>query len=212
MKLSEIVKQLNWRSAIKSFDPDKKLSETELDQLLEVLRLSPSSYGLQPWKFVVVKDMEIRKKLQAAAHNQSQVVDASDFIVLCFKTFLGQSDVDRYISTMAEVRGVKEEDLEGFKKLLYGFISNKTSAETAIWSTNQTYIALGNLLTACAVAEIDACPMEGFDANKFNDILNLKDTGFSASVACAIGYRNSSDSGSQRKKVRFPKEEVVIKK
>ncbi|MCX6780379.1 MAG: NAD(P)H-dependent oxidoreductase [Candidatus Magasanikbacteria bacterium] len=212
MELSNIIEQLNWRAAVKLFDPEKKISETEVEQLLEVLRLSPSSFGLQPWKFIVVKDVETRKKLQAASYNQTQVIDASHFIVLCSKTSLNQEDVDHYIETVASVRGIIKEDLSGMEKSLSGFISHKSPDEFAVWSTKQVYIALGNLLSACAMAGIDACPMEGFEVSKYNEILELTSLGLTANVVCAIGYRSESDRGGSNKKVRFPKEEVVIVK
>ena len=212
MELSNVISQLNWRAATKSFDPDKKITAGDLEQLLEVLRLTPSSYGLQPWKFVIVKDLETRKKLKTASYDQPQVVEASDFIVFCAKTSLAQSDVDYYIKTTAEVRGISEEVLEDFKKLLSGFVSNKNTSDLVVWGAKQTYVALGNLLTACALVNIDACPMEGFDLVQYNEILGLKDLGLTATVACAIGYRGPNDKSAETKKVRFPKEEVVIEK
>ncbi len=212
MELSNIIEQLNWRTAVKLFDPDKKVSETEVEQLLEVLRLSPSSYGLQPWKFVVVKDLETRKKLKEASHNQAQVLDASHFIVLCSKTSLTQADVDHYVQTVAKIRDVKVEDLAGMEKSLLGFIGKKSPEEFAMWTAKQVYIALGNLLSACAMAGIDSCPMEGFEVSKYNEILGLHDLDLTANVACAIGYRSEGEIIGKKKKVRFSKEEVEIEK
>lgn len=210
MELSNVIEQLNWRTAVKLFDTEKKVSETEVGQLLEVLRLSPSSYGLQPWKFIVVKDVEIRKKLQTVSYNQAQVVDASHFVVLCSKTSLDQTGVDHYVETVATIRGIKKEDLVALEKTLSGFVAHKSADEFALWSAKQVYIALGNLLTACAMAGIDACPMEGFEVSRYNEILGLSDLGLTANVVCAIGYRSESVDG--RKKVRFSKDEVVIEK
>ena len=213
MNLQTVIDQLNWREAIKSFDPEKKVSDNDFEQLLEVARLTASSYGLQPWKFVVIKNEDTRKQLQAAAYNQSQVGQASHFVVLCAKAKMSEVDVDHYLAMMAETRGIKVEDLAQFKNNLMNLISNKNEVDLQTWSAKQVYIVLGNLLTACAIAGIDACPMEGFDPGKYSEILGLEKLGLIATVACAIGYR-SDDGGSadSRKKVRFSRNDVVIEK
>jgi nitroreductase len=210
MELNFVINQLNWRLATKTFDPDKKISDNDLDALLEALRLTPSSYGLQPWKFVVINDLELRKKLQAASYGQKQVKDASHLIVLCAKTSLGQNDVENYIETAARVRGLKLEDLSGFKKILSEFIGSKSKEELQIWAIKQVYIALGNLLTTCAMIKIDSCPMEGFDARAYDQILGLDKLGVTAVLICPVGYRLENAPEIKNKKVRFSRDELII--
>ena len=210
MELNSVINQLNWRMAIKSFDPDKKISDIDFDLLLEVLRLTPSSYGLQPWKFVVVKNPEVRKELQTASYGQKQVVEASHLIVLCAKTFLDQADIDHYIQTTAQVRGLKLEVLDGFKGTLSSFVGNKNQEALQDWAAKQVYIALGNLLTTCAVINLDTCPMEGFDVTAYNRILGLEKMGLTVAVVCPVGYRLEHAPEINDKKVRFSREELVI--
>lgn len=210
MELSSIISQLNWRLATKNFDPNKKISDNDFDMLIEVLRLTASSYGLQPWKFVVVKNPEIREKLLAASYGQSQITDASHLIVLCAKTYLSETDINEYLERTAEVRGLNLENLDGFKGMLNSFVGGKSSEMLQAWATKQTYIALGNLLTSCAMAEIDSCPMEGYDQGSYNQILELDKLGLTAAVVCPVGYRKEDAPESKEKKVRFSKEDLVI--
>jgi len=212
MNLEQFIECLNWRSAIKSFNASKKVSEQDVENLLEVLRLSPSSLGVQPWKFMLVQDEKVRLDLRKAAHDQSQVTDSSCIFVLCSFTDISMNDVDRHVLNMSNLRGVELSSLDKYRDNLKNFVESRTKEELAIWSKKQVYIALGNLLTACAVVGIDTCPMEGFDAAEFDRILGLKEQGLSATVACAIGYRSENDRISKLKKVRFNKDEVVLKK
>lgn len=211
MELNSIIAQLNWRMATKSFDPAKKISDSDLELLTEALRLTPSSFGLQPWKFVVVENPELKAKLQVASYGQKQIIEASHLLVLCAKTTLGQADVDAYIQNVAEVRGLNLEVLDGFKKMMSGFVAGKDKDALLSWATKQVYIALGNLLTTCAMASIDTCPMEGFDPAAYNEILGLEKFGVTAIVVCPVGYRLTDAPEANDKKVRFPKEELVIK-
>ncbi len=211
MNLNSVIAQLNWRLAIKFFDPNKKVSDSDLTLLVEALRLTPSSYGLQPWKFVIVKNPEIREKLTAASYGQKQVRDASHLIVFCAKTNLNQMDVDHYIQSTADTRGLNLEVLAGFKGILSDFINKKSKENLQIWAMKQVYIALGNLLTTCAMVDIDACPMEGFDVAVYNQILGLEKMEVTAVVVCPIGYRLEDAPEIKDKKIRFPKEELVIK-
>ncbi len=210
MNIQEVKEQMGWRAATKSFDPEKKVSDSDFADLMEVVRLTPSSYGLQPWKFVVVKDVETRKKLQAAAYNQAQVGEASHLLVLCTQKEVTLADVGRYMESIMKVRGNSAQELEGFKGMLSGFVTGKNPEQLKLWAQKQVYIALGNVLTACAVAGIDSCPMEGFDAAQFNEILGLEKLGLEATLVCAIGYRSANDYMSKIAKVRYPKEEVIM--
>lgn len=203
------MKALSWRYATQKFDTTKNLSPEQLDGLLEAARLAPSSFGLQPWKMVVVKDPELRQQLRAAAWNQPQITEASDLVVFCNKTGVDTALIDGYLQAIAEVRGQSLEDLANFKKTLVGFKDGLTPEKAQIWCQKQAYIALGFLLTAAAVAQIDACPMEGFDHAAFTKLLGVDADGFEATVVCALGFRSADDKVAERKKVRLPFEKVV---
>jgi len=210
MELSSVIEQLNWRMATKNFDPDRKILESDFELLLEALRLTASSYGLQPWKFVVVKNPEVRAKLLPASYGQKQVVDASHLVVLCAKKSLGQVDVNEYILQIAKTRGLKPEELDSFKDLLNTFIGSKDQTALKIWAVKQVYIALGNLLTTCAITKIDACPMEGFDTSSYDQILGLEKLGLTSVVACPLGYRLENAPEIKNKKVRFDTNQLVV--
>ncbi|MEK7545332.1 MAG: NAD(P)H-dependent oxidoreductase [Patescibacteria group bacterium] len=205
-----LLDQLNWRYATKIFDTQKKIPQDQLDQLLETLRLSPSSYGLQPWKFVLVKNPEIRAKLREAAWGQAQVTDASHFLVFCSMTNVSSETVEHYAKEIAETRGTPLVELEGFKNMMLDFVKGKTPEFLSTWAGKQVYITLGTLLTSAAVMQIDACPMEGFDNAKFDEILGLKEKNLHAEVVCALGYRSPEDKYASAKKVRESKAEKFI--
>jgi len=204
-----IIKQLNWRYATKKFDPAKKISPVDLATLEQAMILSSSSFGLQPWKFVVVSDPAIRLKLRAAAFNQAQITDASQLVVFCFRKTMTPDDVQQYIDRIAEVRNVPAEKLEEFKQMMVGFVKSKAPADMDTWSARQVYIALGFLLTTAAMLGIDACPMEGFDPAKFNEILDLPKAGYSSVALCAIGYRAEDDHAAKLTKVRHTAGKVI---
>jgi len=160
MNSTELLTALNWRYATKTFDKEKKLDATQLDTLLESLRLSPSSFGLQGRGFVVVENPELRQQLLPYARNQTQVVDASHLIVLCRRTDVDTDFVNRYFEDIAHTRNMDISALDGYKNMILGFIEGKSQDDLAIWLSKQTYIAQGFLLSACAMLGIDACPME----------------------------------------------------
>jgi nitroreductase len=210
--MTNIISSLNWRYATKIFNSSKKISEPDLNELLEVLRLSPSSFGLQPWKFVVVTDPEIRHQLKQASFGQSQVTDASHFIVFTAPTSLTATFIDHFIATTAKIRQVDISSLSGFKSMLVGFVSSKSSEQIGEWVNHQIYIALGFLLYASAQKQIDATPMEGFNPSEYDRILDFKGQGLRSVVACALGYRSEDDKYSALAKVRYQKEEIVLSK
>ena len=207
---TDVINALNWRYAAKKFDTKKKVSKEDLNEIMEAVRLSPSSYGLQPWKFVVVTDPKLREKLKEASYGQPKVTDASHFIVLCARTDVDERLVGEFISSVAATRGVSRESLKDFEAMLLGFSKKLSREEAVAWAKKQVYIALGVLLEACALKRIDAGPMEGFDPVKFDEILGLKEKNLTSAVACAIGYRDKSDEYIKLKKVRFSKEDVFI--
>lgn len=206
--MNHITDALQWRYATKQFDTTKQLDQAQLDVLLHALQLSPSSYGLQPWKFIVVTNPDIRSKLRAAAWDQPQVTDASHLIVFAAKTNITESTVDEYITSIAETRNIAIEELESFSTAIKASIQGKTAAQRTEWAARQAYIALGVLLTAAADARIDAAPMEGFDPAQFNTILGLTDKDLTAVVIAGLGFRSEADPAASMKKARFAKDRV----
>lgn len=207
----QLINQLNWRYATKHFDAARKIAPQDWVALEEALLLTPSSYGLQPWNFVVVKDPTVREKLVAASWGQRQVADASHLVVFAVKNDLNENDVEKYIERIAEVRSVPRQSLDGFRDMMIGaIIKGLDASQRKAWATRQAYVALGNFLNSAALLGIDACPMEGIEPETYNQILGLNRQGLSAVVAAAAGYRRADDSYASLKKVRFAKEQVLI--
>lgn len=208
-KGEKIIEQLNWRYAVKQFDPTKKVSEADWATLEQALVLAPSSYGLQPYKFIVVTDQELKEKLKPAAYGQSQITDSSHLVVVAYKKSLSEKDVEKFVDLIIETRGTPREMLADYEGAMKN--SAKTATENGYietWNSRQAYIALGFLLETAAILGIDACPMEGFDSAQFNEILGLED--YSAVALCAIGYRDGeNDWLAPLPKVRFPKEQLI---
>lgn len=209
--MKSIKESLEWRYATQKFDTTKKLTDEEINELLDCARLSPSWYGLQPWKFIIVEDQETRVKLREAAYNQPKVTEASHLIVFAHKTTLDEAYVDSYIQSSASAEGVNPGDLKPLKDAIMNFVG-MISGNVSVWASNQTHIAFGFLLESAALLGIDAGPMGGFNADKFDEILGLKEMGLHTAVICAVGHRLDSDPASLRKKSRFSLDEVVIRK
>ncbi|RMF25425.1 MAG: NAD(P)H-dependent oxidoreductase [Cyanobacteria bacterium J083] len=206
----KVLKQLNWRYAVKKFAANKKIPP-EIWQVLEAsLVLSPSSFGLQPWKFFIVRNPEIRAKLVEYSWGQRQVVDASHLVVFTIKKDIDAAYINHYVDRMSEVQGVPREDLQKFATLVQGFVNNLTEPQAkANWAMRQTYIALGFFMTCAAMLEVDTCPIEGFVPEKYDEVLNLLAQGYQSAVVCAAGYRAEDDPYASKPKVRFPPAEVV---
>ncbi|MBV8127497.1 MAG: NAD(P)H-dependent oxidoreductase [Planctomycetaceae bacterium] len=204
-----VLRQLHWRYATKKFDPTRKIAAEDWRSLEQALVRSPSSFGLQPWKFFVVTDPDLKATLKTASWNQSQITDASHLVVFAIKKNLGAADVDRYLARIAEVRSVPLESLDGFKKMLLGSLSRPVE-EVNAWATRQLYIALGFFLSAAAMLGIDACPMEGFQPEQYDAILGLTEMGYGATVLATAGYRADDDPYVKLPKVRFKPEDVVV--
>jgi nitroreductase len=202
--------RLRWRYATKKFDPARKVPADVWAALEQALVLAPSSTGLQPWKFVVVTDPEVRKRLHPAAYNQAQILDASHLVVFCGKNPPTIADADRHVARTAEVRGVPLESLAAFRKMVVG-VADKPAADAAAWAARQAYIALGVFLTTAAMIGVDACPMEGFDPPRFDEILGLKAHGVQSLALAAAGYRSPDDKYAAAAKVRLPVDEVVVR-
>ncbi len=208
----QLISQLNWRYATKQFDPQRKISAENWATLEEALVLTPSSCGLQPWKFIVVTDPAVRSKLVEASWGQRQIVDASHLVVFAIKKNLAEKDIEEHLSRICAVRGVPREALAGFRDMMMGAIIKGREAEARrSWASNQIYIALGNFLTSAAVLGIDACPMEGIEPPKYDEILGLDKLGLTAVVVATAGYRAAGDNYAKLKKVRFPKEQVIVR-
>jgi len=205
-----ILGQLRWRYATKKFDPTRKISSADWRTLENALVLSPSSYGLQPYRFFVIDDPAIREKLSVAARRQRQPLDASHYVVFAARLTITEDDVARFIERAAEVRGVTLESLQQYRDIIVGdLVKGPRGAWANHWAARQAYIALGNFLNTAAMLGIDACPMEGFVPSQFDEILDLNPKGYGAVVAAAAGYRSPEDSYASQAKVRFPHSELI---
>ena len=207
----QLTTQLKWRYATKQFDPTRRISPQDWEALSDAIVLTASSCGLQPWKFVVVTDNAMREKLLPATWGQRQVMDCSHFVIFASKANVAMKDLDELVDCIMEVRGVTRESLTGYRDMMIGaLIKGLDDAGRKNWAAHQAYIALGNLLTSAALMGIDACPMEGFEPPKYDEILGLTKLGLTATVCCALGYRAASDKYASIKKVRFKKQDLLI--
>ncbi|WP_298765864.1 NAD(P)H-dependent oxidoreductase [uncultured Polaribacter sp.] len=205
-----IIESLNWRYAVKKFDDKKELSATQINTLKEAFNLTATSYGLQPLKLVVVKNKEIQEKLLPNSWNQQQIVQASHILVICVKDNYTTQEVDDYFNLTQQLRNTTDEIIKPFKTFLTEEIAKKTQEELFLWNKNQAYIALGNLMTVCATEQIDACPMEGFSPEKYDEILGLKNHNLKSVLVMPVGFRAADDYMKDLKKVRKPLTETVI--
>jgi nitroreductase len=207
----QLLTQLNWRYATKQFDPARKISAPDWAALEESLVLTASSFGLQPWQFVVVTDPATREKLVPVSWGQRQVADASHLVVFARKKNFSEADIAAYIQRIVAVRGVPVESLAGYNNMMVGSLfKGREAAAREIWAINQIYIALGNFLTSAALLGIDTCPMEGLDPAKYDEILGLDAHGLATVVVGVAGYRAAGDKYASLKKVRFEKADVIV--
>lgn len=203
---------LHWRYATKRYDTTKKLTDDQRELIKEALRLSPSSFGLQPWKFVHVTDPELRKRLREAAWDQPQVTEASDFFVICSSLDVDDTAIDHFVEVTAKTRNVSTESLAGFRKMMTGSMNGRTPEQRREWASRQAYIALGVAIAIAAENGIDTSPMEGFDPKKFDEILELDKEGVRSCAMFAVGFRSPDDAYQHAAKVRFDQQEVFIEK
>ncbi|NBX92842.1 MAG: NAD(P)H-dependent oxidoreductase [Proteobacteria bacterium] len=207
---NQLIEQLKWRYAVKKFDNQKKISSQDWKALEESLILTPSSYGLQPWKFVVVQEPKVRKLLTPHSWNQTQVEDCSHFVVFAARTSVNDAYLDFYFDEISRIRGVAKESTAGYRKMIASDLQQgPRSKNIAEWAVRQSYIALGNLMTCAALLKIDTCPMEGISPPQYDEILGLNKTDYRTAVACAVGYRSSEDKYALAKKVRFEPEKLI---
>jgi nitroreductase len=207
---ARLLRALQWRYATKTFDSNRKIPAATWATLQEALVLSASSFGLQPYQFIVVKDPATRARLMPHAWKQRQVVEASHFVVFAARTDMTEAQIDRLLARMVEVRGGSRESLAGYRQLMTGsLLGDKADFRLPQWAARQAYIALGNLLTCAAMLGVDTCPIEGFAPAEFDKILRLTAQGYTAAVCCALGYRSADDKYATMPKVRLPKAELV---
>jgi nitroreductase len=207
---SEIIDKLQWRYATKKFNPSKILSEEKLEILKEAFNLTATSYGLQPIKLLVVSDPSLKEQLVPISMDQQQVKDASHVLIFCTETAVTSQYIKGHFNKVEEIRDTPREILNPFESSLLESFSQKKPEDIELWMTKQAYLAMGNLLTVCALEDIDACPMEGFEPDKYDELLELKDKGLRSVLVMPVGYRAKDDMFADLKKVRRGVEEVVI--
>ena len=208
--MSEIIEKLQWRYATKKFDSNKKLSVEQVNTIKEAFNLTATSYGLQPLKMLVIGDQDIKEALVSASMNQPQVKDASHLLVFCIESTISSEYIKAHFNRVEATRNTDRKILDDYEDFLIDSFSKKDQSEIRGWMTKQAYLAMGNLLTVCAVEGIDACPMEGFEPEKYDDLLQLKDKGLQSVLAMPIGFRAGDDMFAGMKKVRRGVSEVVI--
>ncbi|MGE5364807.1 MAG: NAD(P)H-dependent oxidoreductase [Bacteroidota bacterium] len=206
----QLLEALNWRYAVKRMN-GKRVPDEKVDRILDAARLSPSSMGLQPYSIIIIDDADFRKQLQPAAYNQPQITEGSHVLVFAAWDDVTAQHVDDYINNIAETRGVSPESLEAFRNSLMNIVNGRTPAEKSEWAARQAYIALGTAITAAAMEQVDATPMEGFNPEELDRILGLKSMGLKSAAILVLGYRDAdNDFLANAKKVRRPKDEFIL--
>ena len=205
---NKIIEDLNWRYATKKFNPEMKISTGDFDTICESLRLVPSSYGLQPVKYIVVNDKSMREKLLPLAYNQPQITDASHLIVICSYRNISPNMVGEHLSLMSETRNIPLEDLSKFGENMDASFAKLSAEELCEWTAKQAYISLGHIMHTCANLRIDATPMEGFNKKSFDEALDLTSKNLQSVLLLAVGYRSSEDNLARLAKVRKSTEDL----
>jgi nitroreductase len=201
---------LRWRYAVKRFDATRTIPPATWKAIETSMLLTPSSFGLQPWKFIVVESEGVKSQLPAISWGQTQPKDCSHFVVFASLRSVDATYVDRFLQDVATTRSVSHESLAGYRKVVLGFIE-ATQGRHDVWSAHQAYIALGQLMATAAHLGVDACPMEGIEPAKYDAVLGLSDTPYATRVACALGYRHAEDGYAHNQKVRFNSEELIVR-
>ncbi len=206
--MSKTIENLNWRYATKKYNANKKVSDADLKTIKEAVKLSASSYGLQPYKVLVITDPEVREQLKPVSWGQSQITEASHLFVFCSYTNVTNEDIDAFINMTARGRGLEIETLSGYGDFMKSKLTALSPEAASVWTAKQCYIALGNLLSVCGELKIDATPMEGFEAEGYDKVLGLSDKNLQAVVVAAVGYRSEEDATQNYKKIRKPDNEL----
>jgi nitroreductase len=204
----ELIKSLNARYSVKLFDKTKKIPTEIWNSMEEALLLTPSSFGMEPWKFYIITNDDVKSKLRPFSWNQSQIEDCSHLVVFACRKQIDASYINSVISRIAAVRNVPLSSLDGYKNMMLESMSKNKDHEK--YSSNQTFIALGNILTVASLLNVDACPIGGFEPEKYNEILQIP-SDYTSCVVCAFGYKSSEDKYAQVKKVRMTKDDIIIK-
>lgn len=206
----DIISSLQWRYATKKFDINQKLPKEKLEILKQAFNLTATSFGMQTIKMIIVEDNEVRKQLVMHAYNQQQVWEASHLLILCINEDIDDSDIDTHFDNIANIRQTPETILSPYRNDLKAMMQSMTKEQRQEWSIKQIYIVLGTLMTVCAVEGIDSCPMEGFDAERFDDILKLKDKNLKSVLLLPVGYRDENDMFADFKKVRKQIKDTIL--
>ncbi len=204
------IDSLQWRYAVKKFDENKTLSTNQINTLKETFNLTATSYGLQPVKMLVIQNKKLQQKLVEHSWNQAQITQASHLLVLCIPKVFKEDAANDYFDLIKKVRNTPDEVLNPFRDFLTADVSKRTQEELFQWNKNQAYIALGNLMTVCAVEKIDSCPMEGFIPEKYDEILGLSEQNLTSVLVLPVGFRAEDDYMKDLKKVRKNIADVVI--
>ena len=206
----QLIESLNWRYATKKFDRSQKVKETDVEILKESIRLAATSYGLQPFKVAIIENDAIKSELKEVSFGQSQITDCSHLFVFTHLTQLQAAFIDNYIELCADERNLELDNLQGYSAFMKTTLGSLSESEIHNWASKQAYIGMTNLLTACADLRIDACPIEGFISEKYNEILDLEKKSLSACVIVAVGYRAEDDASQHLNKLRLSKEDLFI--
>jgi nitroreductase len=208
--MNTFLENQNWRYATKKFDATKTITDADLNTIKEAIRLSSSSFGLQPYKIFIIENPELRAQIKDVAWGQAQVIDASHLLVFASKVNIGDEEVDDYVKNTSITREASIESLGGYANFIKSYIKPLTEDDKNVWTSKQTYLAMGNLLNVAAELKIDVSPMEGFVPEKVNELLGLEKLGYTASLLAPLGYRHDEDATQHYKKVRKSQEDLFI--
>ncbi len=206
-----IIENLQWRYATKAFDPSKQVSEDDLNYILEAGRLAATSFGLQPFQIVVVTDEAKKQELVGHAWNQAHVGTNSALLILAARTDVNEEMIAEYATRIETTRGLPAGAVDGYKEMMVGSLMAHSAEHRTIWTQKQCYIALGTMMLAAAERGIDHCPMEGFSAEGFNEVLGLAAHNLTATVILPIGYRSTEDATQHYAKVRKSLDAMVVR-
>ena len=205
------LESLSWRYATKKFDANRTLTDDQVNQVLEAGNLTASSYGLQPYKLLVINNQELQEKLVPHSYNQRQVADASHVIVIAVRTDVNADYISNFTAVMEKERGLDAGTMDGYKGVMLGTIGKLSPKDLYQWSAKQAYIVLGTMMAVAASLEIDTCPMEGFVAAEYDQLLDLKSHNLQSVLVLPIGYRAADDATQHQKKVRQSLDEIVVR-
>ncbi len=208
---SQLLERLNWRYAVKQFDAQRVIPDDVWQAIERGLILSPSSFGLQPWRFVVITDPQLKRQLPPISWNQTQPLECSHMVVLAARKSLDAEYVERFLQSVADTRGVPLASLSGYRNVILKSLE-QPAEQHLHWNARQVYIALGQLMTAAAMVGVDSCPMEGLDMAAYDSLLGLNDSGYTCVVGCALGYRSDTDKYAAAPKVRFPAQDLIVRR